>query len=388
MDWTFVIDQQRVRQALARAIAQDRVAHAYLFHGPEGSGKRAAALAFARAMLCGEGPLDPCPSCGGPCRVARLIHPDIHVLFPYPSDVDESDVAERLQRLAEEPYAAIDYVRRPHLNDPSKASNKQALYRVDRIHQDVRRTMSFKPLEGRYKVAIMTDADALRVEAANAFLKLLEEPAPQSLFILTTSRPDRLLPTILSRCQRLRFDPLPPDAIATALETRADVPADRAAMLARMADGSFTRALDLVENDDLLAQRALVLDFMRQVYVHNVSRLADLVEQLGRLSREQVKGVLTLFLSWLRDLMLYQTMGDAAPLINVDQTDAIRKFCTHVGDARIDAMVQQVEQALELVEGNVQTGLIFTNLAFAMRRAMVGQDVPRLHVALAEPDAG
>lgn len=383
--WSELIDQARVVEALRRTIAGGRVAHAYLFYGPDGVGKRATALAFAQTLLCERGGDDACGRCLACTKVTRLLHPDVHVLFPYPTDADEHEVAVRLQLMAENPYAAIDFVRRPSLSDPSKTSNKQAFYPVARINEEVRRAMSFKPVEGRYKIAIMTDADLLRTEAANAFLKLLEEPTPQTVFVLTTSRPDRLLPTILSRCQRIRFDALPAEALEEALVARAGVEPGPAATLARMADGSYTRALDLAENDDLMASRELVIEFFRQAYARNVDRLADLIDEVGKLGRERLKGWLGLMLRWLRDLLLYRTMGADAPLVNVDQADAVARFCDNLPDADLEAMVGLIEDATELVERNVHVGLALTALAHALGRAMRGPHAGRLYVPLTNP---
>lgn len=384
MSWSTLIDQQRVVEALRRTIASGRVAHAYLFHGPDGVGKRAAALAFAQAVLCERGDDEACGRCLACTKVSRMLHPDVHVLFPYPTDVDENEVAERLRRLGENPYAAIDFIRRPSLSDPTKTSNKQAFYPVARIHEEIRRVVSFKPVEGRYKVTIMTDADHLRTEAANAFLKLLEEPTPQTLFVLTTSRPDRLLPTILSRCQRIRFDPLPAEAIEQALIAREGTEPGAAATLARMADGSYTRALDLSQNDELMASRQLVLDFFRMAYTQNVDRLADLVEEMGKLGRERLKGVLGLMLRWMRDLLLFRTMGAEAPLVNVDQADAVERFCRNLPAADLEAMVLLVEESIELVERNVHVALVLTVLAQTLGRAMRGPHAGRLYLPLVE----
>ncbi|GIV59386.1 MAG: DNA polymerase III subunit delta' [Rhodothermaceae bacterium] len=383
--WEIVIGQERVVEALRRAAAAGRVAHAYLFHGPDGVGKRAVALAFAQTLQCVHGEEAPCGRCIACNKVRRLIHPDVHVLFPHPSDADTGEVAARLARLAENPYAAIDFVRRPSLADPTKTSNKQALYTVARINEELRRAMSFKPVEGRYKVVVMTDAERLRVEAANAFLKLLEEPGVQTVFILTTSRPDLLLPTIVSRCQRLRFDVLEPEAIAHALARRAGTAPEAAATLARMADGSYTRALDLAENEALLEDRTFVLAFFRHAYTRHIDRLAGLVEQAGGLGRERVKGVLGLMLSWIRDLMLYRTLGEAAPLVNVDQRPVIERFCENVPGADLEAMTALVEEAIELVERNVHLTLVLMSLALALGRAMRGRHDGRLYRPLAEP---
>ena len=386
MGWDDIVNQERVCAALRRTVEQGRVAHAYLFHGPDGVGKRAVALAFAQTLEC-ERAADgtACGRCLACTKVRRMLHPDLHVLFPHPKGTDEEDLAERLKRLGQDPYATIDFVRRPSLSDPAETSNKQAFYPVDRIHEDLLRPMSFRPLEGRYKIAVVTDADLMRTEAANAFLKLLEEPPPQTVFVLTTARPERLLPTITSRCQRLRFDPLTPEVIEAALRAREAAAPDRAAMLARMADGSFSRALDLTENEELLAGRRLVLDYLRLAYTQDAGRLPDLVEEIGRLGRERVKGLLRLMLRWLRDLVLYRAIGSDAPLVNVDQAEAARRFCENVPEADLDAMIDLTEEAVQMAGRNVHLGLLLTALAQALGRAMRGRHDGRLYVAL--PDA-
>ena len=387
MGWDAVIDQHHAVATLRRAVAAGRVAHAYLFHGPDGAGKRAVALALAQTLQCEQGTDAACGACPACRKVARLIHPDVHLLLPQPKDAADADVAARRERLAANPYAAVDFVRRPVLDDPSKTSNKQAIYAVGRVSEELRPAMSYKPLEGRYKVVILTDAERMRTEAANAFLKLLEEPGPQTVFVLTTSRPDQLLPTIVSRCQRLRFDALPAEAVEQALVAREGLGAARAATLARMADGSYTRALDLAANDDLMEDRGLVVEFLRLAYMQQAGRLADVVEQVARLGRERVKGVLRLMLSWIRDLMLYRALGESAPLVNVDQAEAVARFCANLGAADLDAMARLVEEAAELTERNVHVPLLLTALSYALRRAMDGPHSGRLYVPLVEADA-
>lgn len=384
MAWTDIIDQERVTTALRRALVHERIAHAYLFHGPRGVGKRAAALQLAQALQCEQDDVEACGACR-PCRkVTRMVHPDVHVLFPYPKGTDSDDVAARIQRLGADPYAAIDYVRRPSLSDPTETSNKQVMYHIDRVHEDLLRPMSYKPLEGRYKVALLTDVEHMHEKAATAFLKLLEEPPPRTVFILTTSRPDQLLPTIVSRCQRLRFDPLSPEAIENALIERQALAPERAAMLARMADGSFSHALDLTRNEELMESRALVLDYFRAAYAQRVDPLSDLTRRIASMGRERVKGVLRLMLRWLRDLMLYRAMGEDAPLVNVDQKEAAARFCENLPEANLEVMVSLVEEAVELVERNVRIGLVLTVLAQKLSRAMRGGDQRRLFVSLPE----
>jgi DNA polymerase-3 subunit delta' len=219
--------------------------------------------------------------------------------------------------------------------------------------------------------------------AANAFLKLLEEPPPQTVFLLTTSRPEQLLPTIVSRCQRLRFDPLLPGSIETALQERGNMAPEKASMLARMADGSYSRAVELAENRDLMTSRTLVLQYLRAAFTLDVSKLSEHADEIAGQGRERVKSVLRLLLRWVRDLMLYRTLGDDAPLVNVDQAEAIARFCDNLPHADLEAMVAAVEQAIDLTERNVRRRLVLMSLGYALSRAMHGQSV-ELYVPLPE----
>lgn len=381
-----MIAQERVVEALRRALASNRVAHAYLFHGPEGSGKRAAALALAQALECprrAEGEAEACGACVACQKVERLIHPDVHVYLPLPSDAAEEDAAPRLERLAENPYAAVDFRRRPSLDDPAKTSNKRPFYSVDRV-REITRSLRFAPAEGRHKVAVMTDVDTMNEAAANAFLKALEEPTPRTVLVLTTEHLDSLLPTIVSRCQRLRFDPLPAEALEAALAEREGLEPERAALLARMADGSYARALALAESDDLARSRAFVLEFLRAAFSGRTDRLAELVEEMTKGGREPVKALLELMMRWVRDLLLSRALGPEAPLVNIDQQEAVRSFVANLPEARLDAMAALLEQAGTLVERNVSVQLVLTVLADALREAMRGRPRTRLYTPLDE----
>jgi DNA polymerase-3 subunit delta' len=345
---------------------------------------------MARALECTRNEAVPCEECADCRKTRRMVHPDVHVLFPYPKGTDEEDVAARIKRLGENPYAAVDYVRRPSLSDPTETSNKQVMYHISRVHEDLLRPMSYRPSEGAYKVAMITDVEHMNESAANGFLKLLEEPPPQTVFLLTTSRPEQLLPTIVSRCQRLRFDPLHVESIESALVEREEMDAGRAAMLARMADGSYTRALELAESDDLMTSRTLVIEFFRSAYVQTinarkVNTLNDQINEITSQGRERTKSVLQLMLRWIRDLMLYRELGSDAPLVNVDQQEVIENFVGRVPDADLEAMIGLVEQAIHLAERNVRLSLVLTTLAHRLGAAMRGSSEHRLYVPM--PDA-
>lgn len=390
MAWDSVLNQKRVVQTLRRALVQDRVAHAYLLHGPDGVGKRAVAYEMARALQCPEESDEACDECSVCRKTRRMVHPDVHVHLPHPwsdeEDRDEEDLGKRIRRLGDNPYAAIDYVRRPSLSDPSETANQQVYYRINQVRQDLIQPMSLARGEGQYKVNILIDAEKMNEEAANAFLKLLEEPPPQTVFLLTTNRPDQLLPTILSRCQQLRFDPLVPETIEQALIEREDLDRDVASMLSRMADGSYSHALELNANQDLMTSRELVLDFFRAAYSQKVESLNRCVQELQNQGRERVKNVLRLMLRWVRDLILYRTRGEDAELVNVDQAEEIARFCNNLPDADLEGMVALVEEAIELAERNVRLSLVLTALAQGLARGMRGDEAGSLYVPLSEAE--
>ena len=156
-----------------------------------------------------------------------------------------------------------------------------------------------------------------------------------------------------------------------------------------MADGSYSRALDLAQNEDLLADRQMVLNYFRLAYVgsgpQHAAKLADAIEEMARLGRERLKSLLDLMLRWMRDLALYRVLGGGAPLVNVDQREAVERFCKNVPDADLEAMARLVEDAIELAERNVQLPLTLIVLADALGRAMRGQAPEHLYTPLAEP---
>ncbi len=385
------INQERARDVLARAIAGHRVAHAYLFQGADGVGKRAVALEFAQELLCEEGSGTPCGTCL-PCqKVSRGVHPDVHVLMPQPKEVAPEDVARRRGLLFEDPYATVDFARRPFLDDPERVSNKQAGYHIERIHADLHRAFSFKPVEGSYKIGIVTDAHLFGGRSANAFLKLLEEPSPRTVFVLTTSRADHILPTILSRCQRLVFSPLASADIAGRLVAVTDLGRDDAEIIARMADGSYSRALELAENTTLMTARQAVVEVFRALWsvdgrgsTADHDLVIDLVGQHAALGRERVKNLLRLMLGWLGDIVTYRASGRTEDLINVDQAQEIRNFSDNLPRADLAAMIDLVEEAHRLVQRNVNLTLLFSRLYGELRRAIRGEPVEGVYVPLVE----
>lgn len=218
-------------------LAAGSLGQAYLFAGPEGAGKEVTALEIARLVNCQREPAcadgAPCESC---CKALSYQHPDIRWIGPAPASLGESEVADllaakRANPFHQPPFAASAEVTIGAADDPGPLTVRGLL-----------RFLRLRPFQGRRKVAIVGDAHRFTPEAANAFLKTLEEPPPDSLIILLTANRSAMMPTLVSRCRPVRFDPYGEDELA-ALLTALGEPAARAADLACLADGSVRRAL-------------------------------------------------------------------------------------------------------------------------------------------------
>ena len=382
MAWDDILDQSQPVNMLRSAVASDRVAHAYLFHGPDGVGKRAVAIELACTLQCGRAGDTACQHCNACTKVRKLRHPDVHVLLPQPTDATPEEILERLSALAENPYANIDFNRRTGAQE-KPASNKQAFYPISRIREDLHHILSFHPIEGRYRFIVMTQADAMREPAANAFLKLLEEPGANTVLVLTTSRADLLLPTILSRCQHVRFAPLSESTLAHALQHRVGLKTHTAQLYARMASGSYSVALGLARSEALLDERRTALEFLRRAYKRHPDEQLPLIEELVQGGKDHVKSVLDHMLVWIRDIALWRALEKDAQITNIDKKEVVAKFAVNVPAADLDGMARLIDEGRMFVSREINLRLLLITLIWALGRAMSSSSTDKLYVPLA-----
>ncbi|WP_257463408.1 DNA polymerase III subunit delta' [Archangium lipolyticum] len=272
-----VVGQPRAIDALQAALRSGSVHHAYLFAGPEGVGKELAAIGLAQALTCPDKPNEGCGSCDGCSRIAKGSHPDVTWLMPD---------AERVERgLAG---------RSDFSGTPSRE------IRVEQIRGLLER-ISLRGLESKRKVAIVVDAHTLNQQAQNAFLKTLEEPPSDTTLILLASAPDKLLPTIRSRCSKVYFGPLPVELISQRLQKERKLEPQTAELAAVMAGGSLGRAMAL--DLDALAARKEVISGFEALKPGDLGALLRWAETFGA-TRELAEQALSILSLWTRDVAL------------------------------------------------------------------------------------
>jgi len=370
MLWNTVIGQQRVKRLLVGAIEQHRLPHAYLFYGGEGVGKDAMAIELAKVVNCEKQGIEACGKCPSCKKMATLQHPNVKLVFALPVGKNERVGDPPLFRLSDEEIKIIqEQIRLKAQNPYHKITIPRAtVIKINSI-RDIRRSITYKtPGNGR-RVVIISDADNMSEESSNALLKTLEEPSGETMLILTTSRKDNLLSTIISRCQPIRFDPLSDADIQQALMQRHKVGSEEAYLTARLANGSYTRAVQLLETD-LNQKRGEMVHFLRLALSGQVLRLAAEIERLSSTGdRAKVEQMLSVLLLWFRDALVLREGGDSG-LINIDQMDDLKRFNKKFPNADIRSAIAEVEKAIDLVGKNVHLNLIFLTLVMKLRQVI------------------
>ncbi len=386
--------QERAHDLLRRAAARDRLPHAYLFHGTRGVGKTSTAFALAQYLNCARpAPGDSCGTCPSCGKFSRLRHPDLHWIFPMAG----SEGGKRLKGDSRSDHvrATLDERLAPGIHGLSyKASASIAIGRDEDSMVgsvgELRRQAGFAPVEARIKVFVITEAERMTAEAANSLLKVLEEPPPGNLLILTTHRPTGLLDTIVSRCQAVRFRDLLEEEIAALLVERlteaagaegapgrgrrkaaaAAPPQPRAAGLAAaLARGSLTHAASLLE-EDVVAGRDVALRHL-ELRPGDPGLYEGIEELVALRDRAAVARLLDFGVLWAQDLLRAAT-GSAVPLSNRDREAAVRAEAAGIAVAAIRRRVRALEEARRAMEGNVYLPLVLHRLALEL----AGDDHP------------
>jgi len=325
-----IIGQPPAVKLLLNALARREIAHAYLFAGPPGTGKEAAAVSFAKAVLCGQGG-DACGNCRHCRKVDTQNHPDLAVIRPDGTTVKIEQIRGLLADIA------------------------------------------LRPLEAEHKVYIVAEAEKMTPAAANCLLKTLEEPPAYAVIILLSANPEALLPTIVSRCQIIRFARVAPAVIRELLrgEGKSEAEAD---LLAGLADGSVGRAFALAQAD----------------YWERRTEAAEMAERLARrgeyevvaavqkLEKDAARGeLLDLLLFFYRDLLVWQETRKPELLVGSDLAEVYERLSgAYTFDALL-GIIDRIEKTKLLLQQNINPGLALETLILEIAKPVSGWGSPR-----------
>lgn len=370
-----ILGQKQAKQRLQRMLQNERLAHAMLFLGPEGSGKLAMALAFAQTVLCenkqmdASGEIVACGTCKACVKTAKWIHPDVHFSFPTIGTNARSDQFLEHWRamLNNHTYPTVyEWLQR------IGAENKQGNINKEECLNIVRK-LSLKTFEGSHKILILWMPEYLGKEG-NRLLKLIEEPPAQTIFILVAENQELILNTILSRCQIVQFQTLQDEEIVAGLKQRGheEVAAFSAAQLA---NGNFNEAMKLAvtsENDNA----TLFLEWMRKCYKGHGVELVKWVEQFAGVGRENQKFFLRYALHFMREYTLLFATQDVTRLrLREAEKQTAQKFLNIIGFEQIERIVSLINQLSYHVERNANPKVLFLDASLQMHNFLRGVSV-------------
>jgi len=375
--WSNVIGQSRVKQILRNALELEKLPGAYLFSGPEGTGKDAMAIELAKTVNCLKPEmkgLEACDECANCVSIQNFSSTLVHFVHALAKDLEGGETTQkdddleiiREQRTAKaaDPYHNIDIPRATSIQ-------------IGQI-RDLRLLLTRSLSGGKKRVVIISDCDKMNAQAQNAFLKSLEEPHANTLIVLTSSNSTRLLPTILSRCQDVRFDLLSKEEIASALIEREELPETQAEFLSRLAAGSYSRARGMI-GEDVQEMRNQIVDFLRMGLSRSRQKASQQIDVfLPRTGgakflekRQAVEQRLVLLTLWLRDSLALSTKAESE-IINLDQMEALARFVERFGaPQRIIAALASVDKAMHLTKLQVQLRPVMMQLIVELEAALV-----------------
>ena len=319
MSFEGIYGQDKQIAILRRSMDKGRIPHAFLFHGMRGIGKRTTALALAKTLLCER--LDACGLCPACRKVESGNHPDVVVITPQGQFIKIEDI------------------------------------------RGLRNQMRFRPLEGAKRVFILVDAERMNITSANSLLKTLEEPSLVNVLILVSSRPYQLPMTILSRCQKLRFHPIPSDIVARYLEAKLGLDGETAATLAASSGGSIGRAVEM-HGESYLARRKQFIEKICEGFSNPMKGIL-FAGDFGK-DRQEIQLRFEILKSWYRDLLVYKETGETKKLVHQDFAEAVESMAGGMTPSEILRALETVEWAYKALEKNANKQLTLEAMTFKL----------------------
>jgi DNA polymerase III subunit delta' len=360
-----------VKSLLTEAVKSNHSAHAQLFAGGEGALNLPMALAYATYLHCENKGDDACGVCPACSKNNKFIHPDTHFVFPLSNvkgDKDEDRFKAEILKswrsfLIEQPFGGLD-----DWTNFYGGEDKLALISREESREIIK-TLSLKPFESRYKVMIIWQPEFMHPSAANGILKILEEPAPHTYFILVTNAADRLLPTIISRTQIVTVPLLGDEELEGFLKNKFALDDNRTRKIVQLADGNLNYALKLLENDeDNNTQR--FTEWMRACFKRNYGALVAMAEDYHGLDKLSQRNLMTYSINMIRETLLHSSGATAINRARGEELKFVHDFSKVMDVDKVEKSFRLLNDASYHLERNGSAKMIFLDLSLKLSKTI------------------
>lgn len=326
MGFEKIIGHDKITDFLKTAIKRDRLAHAYIFEGQQGIGKKLTAIEFAKAVNCKNKTFG-CDTCTSCIKINRNNHPDIYIIEP----------------------------------DGNSIKNKQI--------EEFQNNILLRPYESDKKVFIIEASDTMTVSAQNRLLKILEEPPKYGIIILIAENLHSLLPTIRSRSQMIKFNKISKKLIEVYLMENYNIKGEDVSIFSGFSDGSLGKAIDLYKSDEFKSRRSTALDVIDEIMGGDKLKLLDCVDFFEK-NKEYISDILDFFTIWFRDLLLLMETGEDRYLLNIDKIDNLKIHVNMASYKTIVKSIDTIEETRKNIEKNVNFSLSIETMLLNLQEAV------------------
>ncbi len=363
-----IIGQEEIKLKFIQEVKEGRIPHAQLLTGPEGTGKLPLAIAYARYICCSDRTEnDACGKCPSCIKFNKLVHPDLHFVYPVikkksGKDVVSDDYITEWRRfVTTNPYFNLKY----WLNEID-AENSQALIYAKESDEIIRK-LSLKSSEGGFKIMIIWLPEKMHIVCANKLLKLLEEPPEQTIFILVSETPEMILQTILSRTQRYNIKKLGDNTITYALQQRFGLSEQDANNVAHLANGNFVKAIETIHlSEDNKLFFELFINLMRLSYQRKLKDMKQWSEVISSMGRERQKNFLEYCQRMIRENFVYNLRIGDLIYMNNEEAGFSSRFAPFINERNVIGIMNELTEAQLHVEQNVNPKMIFFDFSLKM----------------------
>ena len=372
MQFKDVISSPKVTKLLLKEVKSDRVSHAQMFLGPEGSGKLPLAIAFSQYLLC-DNPTakDSCGQCPNCQKVASLTHPDLHFVYPVviskADHVSSSDDvrAEWNDIVLKQQYFNID-----SWLDRLDNAGKNPIIGVEESRH-IMKKLSLKSYGEKFKIMIIWLPERMNAPAANKMLKLLEEPPEKTIFFLVCDNTEAILPTIISRTQIINIPASETDDIAKYISKKYGVEKSVAESVSALAQGNIVEAINAVQGDKMHhAYFELFVKLMRAAYAANPNELIAVAEEVADLDKERQKNFVKYGLHIFRESIIMNYMRDKLLNLRNEEKAFLEKFARFINNQNITELIEEFDLAHYHLERNANSKILFTDLVIKLTKLL------------------